>query len=179
MLDFRILNPKNLNDVKNLQKVLEGAPIYSLLVKGHPPLPSDAEEIFMECPPGKTIDDKIVGGFWIKNKMVGCLDICREYPDPGIAFIGLLLFMEKHQRCGYGRKALTQIRSMATLWNSRSIRIAVIDTNNIALKFWKREGFVELYRKPVSGYTGDAIIMESVLQPPAASDSQGGEVFAG
>lgn len=163
MLNFRILSPESSEDMKNFQSVLEGAPEYSLLVKGHPPLPSEAEEQFRECPPGKTLEDKIVAGFLLKNKMIGCFDICRGYPETSIAFIGLLLFTERYQRCGYGPKALAKICSIANSWNCRYLRIAVIENNNIALKFWKREGFSELYRKPVAGCMGDAIIMERVL----------------
>lgn len=176
MLNFRILNPDSSDDVKKLQRVLEGASEYSLLVKGHPPLSSDSEDMFKECPPGKTVEDKIVGGFFLETEMIGCFDMCRGYPDIRTAFIGLLLFIEKYQRCGYGHKALAQICSIANSWNCRTLRIAVIENNTIAFKFWKREGFTELYRKPVAGCIGDAIIMESVLQPHAALDSQGGEV---
>lgn len=179
MLTYRILNPENLDDVNSLQRILEGAPEFSLLVKGHPPLPSDGEETFKECPPGKTIEDKIVGGFLLGNKMIGCVDICRGYPNTDIAFIGLLIFMEKYQGCGYGREALARICSIANLWNCHYLRIAVIENNNIALKFWKRKGFTELYRKPVAGCTGDAIIMESVLKPLAALSGQGGAVVPG
>ena len=172
MLNFRLLHPESLDDVTNLQQVLEGAPQYSLLVNGHLPLESDAVEMFKQLPPGKSFDDKIVGGFWLKNQIIGCVDICKGYPENSIAFIGLLLFKEEYQRCGYGRKALAIIRSMASSWNCCSIRIAVIENNVIAIKFWNSEGFTALYRKTVSGYIGDAIIMESLTQPVVPADSQ-------
>ena len=117
MLDFRILNPKKLDDVKKLQGILEKAPLYSLLVKGHPPLPSDTKEMVKECPPAKTLKDKVVGGF-----LLG--------------------------------KALARIYAIANSWDCRTLRFAVIETNHIAFKFWKQEGFKELHRRPVAGCIG-------------------------
>lgn len=166
MLIFRPLDYSNPEDIAVLQSVLEDAPKYSVQVKGHLPLPSDAEDLFNDLPPGKSLDDKLIGGFWKNDLMIGCVDICRGYPEPQIAFIGLLLFSEKYQRRGNGHEALTHIRALVGSWNCLSARVAVIEKNLSALQFWKREGFSELYRKIVKDYTGEAIVMESKLQQP-------------
>ena len=160
---FRPLDVNHAEDVAHLQRVLEGAPAYSLRVRGHLPRPTDAADILAEFPPGKSAADKFLGGFWDKDQMVGCADICRGYPEAHIAYIGLLLFMEQFQGCGYGREVLAQIRDRAIAWGCRALRIAVMEKNSRALKFWRREGFRGLYRKPVPGYIGDALVMESPL----------------
>lgn len=164
MLEFRILNSACYADSLNLQEVLEAAPAYSLLVRGRPPLPCDAQELFVELPPGKTEADKLVGGFWLDRQMVGCADICRDYPEAGIAYIGLLLFREAYQKRGYGSEALACIRSLGLSWQCHSLRVAVIENNLNALIFWKREGFKELARRPMPEYTAEAIVMQSRLK---------------
>jgi GNAT superfamily N-acetyltransferase len=165
MLSLRPLHADNASDMADLQGVLEDAPAYSNLVKGRPPLPTDAEDIFNEFPPGLHAADKLVAGFMFNNQMVGVVDICKNYPDVHMAYIGLLLFAEKFQGHGFGSDALNHIRALVRSWNCRTIRVAVIETNVRALTFWKNEGFIQLYRKATKEYTGDGIVMESVLYP--------------
>jgi len=40
------------------------------------------------------------------------------------------------------------------------LRLAVIETNQLAFSFWQRQGFKEIYRKSLLQYTGQAIVME-------------------
>jgi hypothetical protein len=48
-------------------------------------------------------------------------------------------------------------------WQCRALRIAVIDTTPRAFELWKREGFIELLRKPAMDFDGQAIVMERAL----------------
>ena len=164
MLTLRPLHIDKASDVADLQQVLEGAPAYSNLVKGRPPLPTDTEDVFKDFPPVSHAVDKLVAGFIFNNQMVGVVDICKNYPEVHIAYIGLLLFAEKFQGRGFGSEALSHIRALAGSWDCRTIRVAVIETNTRALIFWKDEGFIQLYQKATKEYTGDAIVMESVLR---------------
>jgi GNAT superfamily N-acetyltransferase len=159
-LYFKHLDANSVNDIIRLKKLLEDTPKYSLIVKGRLPLISDVTEIFAELPPGKTLNDKIVGGYFLDNEIVGCLEICNGYPEPHTAYIGLLLFAEKYQGQGFGREALKHICLLVDSWNCTTIRIAVIDKNIDAFNFWKNVGFVELYRKKIPAYLGEAVVME-------------------
>ncbi len=165
MLTLRPLHADNAIDMADLQGVLEDAPAYSLLVKGRPPLPTDAEDIFNDFPPAPHAAEKLVAGLIFSNQMVGVVDICKDYPDVHMAYIGLLLFAEKFQERGFGSETLSHVRALARSWKCRAIRVAVIETNTRALIFWKAEGFIKLYQKTIKGYMGDAIVMESVLYP--------------
>ena len=165
MLTLRALHVENTNEVADLQQVLEDAPAYSNLVKRRPPIPTDAKDIFNDFPPALHAADKLVAGFMFNSQMVVVVDICKGYPDVHTAYIGLLLFAEKFQGRGFGCEALSHIRTLVRSWDCRMIRVAVIETNAQALTFWKGEGFIQLYRKATKEYTGDAIVMESVLYP--------------
>jgi GNAT superfamily N-acetyltransferase len=91
------------------------------------------------------------------------MDLIRGYPEPHIAFLGLLLFSETHQGQGLGKLALTHIANLSRSWGCTALRLSVIDKNLQALAFWQREGFIEMYRKPTTQFTGDAIVMQRSL----------------
>jgi len=82
----------------------------------------------------------------------------RGYPETAIVFIGLLLFQEGSQGRGLGPQVLRLAEGIGTGWQCRALRLAVIDTNPRALDFWKREGFIELVRKPAMDFAGQAIV---------------------
>ncbi|OBS08692.1 GNAT family N-acetyltransferase [Acidihalobacter prosperus] len=160
MLNQRLLHA-NRDDIDALQMLLEQAPGYSLTIQNRLPAPGDAEQALLDLPPGKTMDDKHFYAYLLHDNVIGCADLLRGYPEPDIAYIGLLLFAESHQGCGYGTLALENLRAQARHWNCGTLRIAVVEKNTQALKFWRRAGFAELYRTPAPEYTGDAVVMQA------------------
>lgn len=166
MLSFRQLQAHDITHRAWLWAVIKAAPTYSRLVKGRLPVTADADECLDNLPPGLTWEDKLVGGFWHGERMIGCLDLCRGYPRPHIAYFGLLVFAEVYQGCGFGRQALGHIHAMAAAWGCRELRLAVIETNSPALGFWRHQGFVERHRKRVSGYLGEVIVMQRPVSVP-------------
>lgn len=173
-MDVRFLDAASPSDLREVQGVHERAPGFSVLVEGRAPSATAAKDLFAALPPGKTYADKFVLGLYSMTAetgggtaMIGCADLIRGYPEPDIAFIGLLLFAEAAQGAGYGPRALREIERLAAGWGCRRLRLAVIETNPRAIAFWRREGFAELYRKPSSAHTGDAIVMERVTQKGA------------
>lgn len=160
MLDFRPFHPGSKEDAAALFGLFEQARAYSLLVEGKLPTIEDAIEDLSALPPGKQLQDKFYGGYWKDGALVGCMDLIRGYPEPDIAYLGLLLFGNSHQGHGYGVVAMAHINQLARSWGCTRLRLAVIDKNIRGLRFWQRQGFVELYRKPRPECTGDAIVMQ-------------------
>jgi ribosomal protein S18 acetylase RimI-like enzyme len=109
------------------------------------------------------ISNAATGAYLLHGNVVGCLDIVRGHPEPHIAFLGLLLFAEEHQGRGYGRLALRHIRGLVGERDCTALRLAVIETNVRAQRFWRREGFDELYRQRTTQYTGAAVFMETAV----------------
>jgi len=160
---IRVLNGEDRRDCRDLQTVFDESPGYSYAVSGKPPSPTSAEETFAALPPHNHKADKYVFGFYLENTVIGCADLIRDYPKLGITWIGLLLFSEKHQGKSYGQAALSGIIDTAVKWESKFLRLAVIDTNSRALKFWERQQFFPIYTKVVDGFLGKAIVMERAL----------------
>lgn len=163
MLDFRPFCLGTDSDAEILFALFERAPGYSLLVEGKLPTLDDAKDELLALPPGKQFQDKCYGGYWKDGVLIGCMDLVRGYPEPDIAYLGLLLFADTHQGQGYGILALSHIRNLARSWSCTKLRLAVIDKNVRGLRFWHREGFVELYRKATTEFTGDAIVLQCAL----------------
>lgn len=163
MLTCHELSEHNPVHVLLLQGLLEAAPDYSLTVEGRLPSPTDGIEAFRALPAGKERKDKLIGTYLYQDIPIGCVDLVRGHPEPHIAFLGLLLFAKARQRHGHGVAALRHIKELARAWSCTTLRLAVIDTNFQAFRFWKREGFIEIHRKPTTKYTGAAIIMETAL----------------
>jgi GNAT superfamily N-acetyltransferase len=160
---LRRIDRRSSNDIARLQAVLEGAPGYSLAVEGKLPAPNAAIELLEALPPGKNHADKFVFEISHDVEAVGCIEMVRGYPEADIAFIGLLLFRESSQGRGLGPQVLHLAEAIGMGWQCRALRIAVIDTNPRAFEFWKREGFIELLRKPAMDFDGQAIVMERAL----------------
>ena len=160
---LRQLDACDAADVAALQHILEAEPAYGVTVSGALPSSSAAQEMFEALPPAKSAADKFVFEIRSQAGAIGCVDFVRGYPEARTAFIGLLLLVETAQGQSHGPQVLRLLEAMATEWGCSVMRIAVIETNTRALAFWRREGFVELYRKASAGFTGAAIVMERAV----------------
>ncbi len=148
-LELKIL--KNSEEyIAEVQRILEEAPTYCINVSGKPASPEDAKEIFSSIAPGKEYDDKFVFGIYLNNHLIGCIDLCRGYPDEATVIIGLLLLSEKYQRKGFGTQAHKKLEEIIKGWkNFEKIRIGVLIPNQEVLPFWKKIGYKE---KAISPY---------------------------
>ena len=149
-----------------LQAVHDSAPTYSQVVYGRFPDGTEAGETFTSTPPGFPLDQKFVLGIYLENELMGVAELLKGYPEGDIAYIGLLLFKESHQKQGLGSLALDHITELACQWGCTAIRIAVIASNGEALGFWLRHGFSELFRKDIPGVTAEAIVMQRPIPGP-------------
>ena len=131
------------DEMADLQRVLESAPAFNERVTGGPAGPADAQSTFTILPEGKGYDDKFVFGLHVDGAYVGCIDCIRGWPTPDTALVGLLLVVEPHQRRGIGRAAYARLEERIRAWGTCTrVRIAVVETNDDVVPFWRRLGFV-------------------------------------
>jgi RimJ/RimL family protein N-acetyltransferase len=129
-------------ELRELQRVLEEAPDYSLRVTGLPPGNADAQSVFTALPEGKTHADKFVFAIYRDREMVGCADLIRGYPQPATAMLGLLLLSERQQRRGMGRRAYCLLEEIVRSWGRcERVRLGVVRTNEQVIPFWTGLGF--------------------------------------
>lgn len=132
------------DEMRELQRLFDGSPSYTERVTGLPPGPADAQSLYSALPPGKAYDDKFVFGIFDDDRIVGCADVIRAYPDPHTALVGLLWVAEPFQRRGIGKAAYRRIEQTIRSWGDAfsCVRIGVVRTNDRVLPFWTTLGFV-------------------------------------
>ena len=80
----------------------------------------------------------------IDGEPVGCLDVVRQWPARHTLSIGFLMIAPDWRGQGLGLAALTQLRERTRAWAAiHRWRIAVVQSQSDALRFWHAQGFVE------------------------------------
>ncbi|MBN1695362.1 GNAT family N-acetyltransferase [candidate division WOR-3 bacterium] len=147
-LELKILEGRE-GEISEVQRVLEESPNYFINVSGDFPSSEDGKELFSAIAPGKEFQDKFVFGIYLNNYMIGCIDLCRGFPNASTVTLGLLLLSENHQRKGLGARAYKKLEETVKGWkNIKKIRIGVLVSNIEVLPFWKKMGYSEKGRKP-------------------------------
>ncbi len=128
-----------------IQACFEGAPDYFARTEGKLPGPDAAIHLLADA----EIDDhrKVYALIpRIGGPAVGVLDLHLDYPEPGTAQIGLLLFREACQGLGYGKETTAAVEAALSAAGYRALRLSVVDENVEAKAFWERLGFAVVGR---------------------------------
>ncbi|MEA4895179.1 MAG: GNAT family N-acetyltransferase [Oscillospiraceae bacterium] len=109
------------------------------------PADREVDEIFRDLPPGKDYSDKFVLGFFDPSvKLVGVLDVIRNYKAEGEWTIGLMLLDPAVRGIGLGRTVHSALINWAKGLGARSFRIGVIEENANGHEFWAAMGYVKI-----------------------------------
>ena len=146
--------------------VLQAATDYNLLVEGSPPTAAHVHEFFTSRPPGYTLEDLFSLGYFAGVELIGVGSLLRRWNDPGKTMIGWLVFAPQWRGAGRGRVAVDQIEALARIWPGIDrLRVGVISTNQDALDFWRKAGFIDTGEiKPKYGsFIDDILILEKPI----------------
>jgi RimJ/RimL family protein N-acetyltransferase/SAM-dependent methyltransferase len=158
-------------DTAILQTLLENCSDYSLLVTGSPPTSSAATSLLVDCPEGKTSNDKLVLGLFTERQdLAGVLDVIRDYPAQGDWWMGLLLLAPAYRGQGLGQRIYHAFECWVVGQGARGIYLGVIEQNQRAYRFWQNAGFEPVERQPTRhfGQTEHVVItMAHPLPDPA------------
>jgi RimJ/RimL family protein N-acetyltransferase len=149
-----------------LQKLFEAMPGYYHATTGKAAAPNEAENEFIELPPGVNRSDQFVFGIYHEDELIGCAGVLRGFRTANKAMLGLLLIGEKYQGQGYGARAYAELEKIVLTWSGiDTVRLGVIETNTAAFPFWHKMGFAENgERKPKTPpYIADTIVLEKYL----------------
>ena len=119
----------------------------------------------MACPPDLSLSDKYLIGHWEQGELTAVIDLLRGYPNPDTAYLGLLLVGEPWQGSGRGQSLYLHACTLARSWGATLLRLSVIASNESALSFCLRRGFIECYRGELAVYRAEAIVQERTLEP--------------
>jgi diamine N-acetyltransferase len=160
MLTYRRLNPSEPGHVADFQQVFRGTPSYTFATAGRAPADAEVNAMMHTMPRGHGAEDIFIYAISTDNGLCGCSFTVRGYPEPGVAYVVLLMFVESAQGKSLGPQALRHVEAEAKSWGCSSLAAVVDSRNERALKFWLREGFVEQYRKEAHGFMGQAVAIE-------------------
>lgn len=139
--DYRIrkLKPKH---QEAIQSLLEKCSDYYLLVEGEPCSPWAATELFLSTPPGKSLNNKFIYGFWKRSgDIFGLIEGMSNYPTESDWWIALFLLDPKFRGQGFGREIIENFNEFVRLNHGKTIMLGVVEANKTALLFWKKQGF--------------------------------------
>ena len=159
-------------DIPAIQELHERCGDYFLLAEGCDTRPTSAAEDLADLPPGKDLADKFLFGIRSgAGTLVGVLDLLRDYPDPGVWTIGLLMLDPAARGEGLGTRAYEAAREWVRAQGGHTTSLAVLEQNTPAERFWRRRGFAEIARTPfvaATGRTSGAIVMTQRVAPEPA-----------
>lgn len=130
------------DDCKTVEKLCEKCSDYYILHEGVLPSIEDVNEVFMALPHNKSYEDKFVlGVFKFDNKLVGIVDIVRDFPTAGEWMLGLMLIDPDERGNGIGKIVHKALSEWAINLGAKSFRIGVIQENHKGIKFWSGLGY--------------------------------------
>ncbi|PTL77086.1 GNAT family N-acetyltransferase [Vitiosangium sp. GDMCC 1.1324] len=110
---------------------------------GSPPDPSQMiRELLSDLPPNKALGDKFgMGVFDGAGRLVGAIDVIRDYPEPREWYLGLLVLDPHHRNHGLGAKLMAALTQWLRQREAVYLRLAVSEHNEGGQRFWARMGF--------------------------------------
>jgi GNAT superfamily N-acetyltransferase len=155
-------------DLPALQALLERCADYIELVSGSPPSSNEAEMLVASLPPGKTLDDKYLLGFFDQaGELAGILDTVKDYPGENTWWLGLQLLAPVNRGMGLGSQLYQAYENWVLAQGAKQIQLGVLEANPKAYAFWERLGFELVERRP----SRDGALQHQVLVMRRVIDS--------
>ena len=119
---------------------------YFMLQDGEPATLADAIELFRDVPEEKNAVDQTVMGWRGQNGLMALVAILRDYPSDGVWYLGFMIVDAIARGQGIGRSIYDTIEQWAADRGAQGIRLAVLEVNAAAERFWRSLGYSELRR---------------------------------
>lgn len=130
------------------------APDYWLLAEGRVDAEHQAQEFFTDAPPNCDPAQSDRLGLFVDHRLSGVAEVSYGFPEPGDAYIGLMLLGPWAQGAGNGRHFLAHAEALARKRHAKLIYLAVLDANPRGRAFWEREGFTPTGKRGQDKITG-------------------------
>lgn len=130
----------------------------------HPPkvtLESILEDI-KAFPPNKGYEDKHYIGFFQNTTLVAVMDLIKNYPHSGTAWIGFFAMNTRLQGNGIGTAIISDSIDCLTQLGFEKVRLGIDKGNPQSKAFWTKNGF-ELTGEEVSNDFSVYFLMERKL----------------
>jgi GNAT superfamily N-acetyltransferase len=148
-MTIRPLDPQT--DRARVEAFFRASAGYIRLERGTDPGPEVTDEFFTDAPPGCDPAQSLRLGLFDGERLIALAEAGFGFPEPGDAFLGLMIVIPAARGTGAGRRFLRHIEAAARARGARALYLAVLDANPRGRAFWEREGFVlALANRPVT-----------------------------
>jgi GNAT superfamily N-acetyltransferase len=130
------------------------APDYWLLAEGRSDPQAKASDFFTDAPPNCDPAQSDRLGLFVDHRLSGVAELSYGFPEPGDAYLGLMLLGPWAQGAGHGHTFLAHIEALARKRHAPRLYLAVLDANPRGRAFWEREGFRPTGRRGQDKLTG-------------------------
>lgn len=139
---YRVL-PVSERDAPLLRKLGERCIEHLELHYGSPADPEQmVRELLTDLPPGKTLADKRgMGVFDSAGRLVGGIDVIRDFPEPREWYLGLMVLTPEQRGRGTGTRLLGALLQWLRAQGVEYLRLAASEENEAGRRFWTRMGF--------------------------------------
>jgi len=114
---------------------------YFEIVEDKKPGMEHVVELFEDVPPGKEIEDKFIIGIYTGSRLMGVVDLIRDYPEAKSWIIGLYMIHPDFRSSGLAQVVHSKLAEFVDKAGGEKIVIGVVEDNTIALKFWSKLGY--------------------------------------
>ncbi|HIV77512.1 MAG TPA: GNAT family N-acetyltransferase [Candidatus Sphingomonas excrementigallinarum] len=119
---------------------------YFMMQDGVMPELADAVALFSDVPPEKAASDQVILGWRDDDGLYAVAATLRDYPCDDTWYLGLLIVEPARRRLGLGRYLYASIEALAAMRGAQEMRLAVLESNVAAERFWRMLGFEEIRR---------------------------------
>ena len=133
-------------DVKDVARLYSRCADYFMLQDGTQPTLADAYALFTDVPPEKNVQDQIVLGWNGQDGLYALAAILRNYPYGESWYLGFMIVDAGRRGQGVGRSIYAEVEKWAAVRGAKEIRLAVLEANEAAVRFWYSVGFSEVRR---------------------------------
>lgn len=117
------------------------APDYWLLAEGRCDPAAQAQDFFTDAPPNCDPSHSDRLGLFLNQRLSGVAEVSYGFPEPGDAYLGLMILGPWAQGSGNGKAFLAHAETLARKRHAPRLYLAVLDVNPRGRAFWEREGF--------------------------------------
>lgn len=160
-------------DIPVIQHFLEQCNDFNILITGLPVSSNDSNDLLLDHPKGVPLKNKLTIEIYnADNQLIAISDTIRDYPEPGIWWIGLLLILPIHRNKGLGSLVYKSMESWINRSGASDIMLGVIEENIPGKLFWTEMGFTEIQRRPKKKFgikDHVVIVMKKHLSPSGNS----------
>ena len=114
---------------------------YWLLAEGHCDPARKAAEYFTDCPPQCDPAQSLRLGLFDDGQLGGIAELSFGFPNPGDAYLGLMLLAPRLRGIGAGPILLADIEARARAADAPRLYLGVLEANPRGRAFWQRMGF--------------------------------------